>query len=173
MKMPSFVSLLLAAALAALVSGCGAERQESALPPPSLEIGEPPNDPMWRLEITPAGAFLSIPADASGSHLLRLGCEGEPAMLTLVADTIETIASEERFSFGVDGEPYIFVADATRAPGSGVRAERPIGEDLLSPLEHAQELGAVYGAAYLGPFPAPEQAELAEFVASCRSFAQR
>jgi hypothetical protein len=107
-------------------------------------------------------------SDADGRVLLRIACVRDPAEMTIVAETFQAIGSEERLSFGVDEEPFVFVADPMADRPAGVEAKSPIQEDLLRRFESAREVRAVYGAQTLGPYPPPDQETTRQFVAACR-----
>lgn len=126
----------------------------------------------WRLEISAAGASLTAPADARGAVELRIACVLHPAMMTVATEATATIGSEERFTLGVDGELYVFVAAAENPPPVGVHAERPIEAEVLRALEGAREIHAVYGATSLGPFPAPQAVDRTSFTTACRQIAR-
>ena len=109
--------------------------------------------------------------DAQGAPLLRLACVRDPAVMTVLAERFRAVGSEERLSFGVDAEPFVFVADTTAPRPVGVEARAPISEDLLRRLETAREVAASYGAQTLGPHMPPDPDTARRFADACRQIA--
>lgn len=165
------------AMIAALGGAAGCEptpSPEEATETPPAAADTPASEPglQWSSQVSGSGMALVL-AEASGVPLLRIACVRDPAMMTIVAETFQPIGSEERLSFGVDGEPFTFVADPTADRPSGVQAEAPISSELLDRFEMAREVSAVYGAQTLGPHIPPDPETAARFVAACRQIAQR
>ncbi len=158
-----------AGVLAFSLCACVADRpvDEPELPQPN-EAAALIDAAHWTLRITGGGASLSLPADQTGAIPFRLACVRGPAIMSVESETTAPIGSEERFSFGIDDEPYVFVADLTGTQTRGVYAERPIDDEMLGRLARARRLGAVYGATYFGPYPAPSEEDLTAFIAACR-----
>jgi len=127
-------------------------------------------DPRWRVETTPSGIALVMENEA-GAEAARLACVRDPAKMTVEVEAFRAIGSEERLSFGVDGEPFVFVADPMADRPSGVQAETAISAELLVMLAEAREVSAMYGAQQFGPHPAPDAEILARFVEACRGIA--
>lgn len=170
----TFAEGLAASAVILALCACVADRPADDRPPPDPEEGAGSVEPSpWSLSITGGGASLGLPPDATGAIPFRIACVRDPGVLTIESETTAPIGSEERFSFGIDGEPYVFVADITGTQTLGVYAERPVDDEILGRLEGARELGAVYGATYFGPYPAPAESDLSAFVSACRQPAGR
>lgn len=160
-----------AAGLFALILGaCLADQPADDRDPPPPDDTAAAVDPSpWNLRITGGGASLSLPPDQTGAIPFRVACVRDPVIISIESETIAPIGSEERFSFGIDDEPYVFVADVTGTLARGVYAERPIDDEILGRLERARELSAVYGATRFGPYPAPTESDLTAFIAACRA----
>jgi hypothetical protein len=155
-----------------LLGGCGPAGDGNSAPPFS-EVGESPGqDGSWSLQITGAGASLTL-RDPTQGPILRLACVRDPVQMTLEVETFTAIGSEERLSFGADGEPFVFVADPMADRPGGVEATGPIERDLLARIEQAREISAIYGAQVLGPVAAPDRQTRQNFVAACRQIAER
>ncbi|HEV2129851.1 MAG TPA: hypothetical protein VGR27_02030 [Longimicrobiaceae bacterium] len=170
----TFAAFALIAALTG-IAGCEpAPAPEAATedPPAATDTPEIHAGLHWSSQVTGSGMALLL-ADAAGAPLLRIACIRDPALMTIVAETFQPIASEERLSFGVDGEPFTFVADPTADRPSGVQAEAPIPGELLDRMQAAREVSAVYGAQTLGPYMPPDPEMAARFVAACREIVQR
>jgi predicted small lipoprotein YifL len=163
----------LATALAAL-AGCGQTPAREAPADTTAAAGTGVIHPglRWDSQVSGAGIALTL-FDAAGAPLLRLGCARDPAVMTVVAETFRPVGSEERLSFGVDGEPFAFVADPTAERPAGVEAEAPIIPELLDRMENAREVSVVYGAQTLGPHMPPDPETTRRFVSACRQILQR
>jgi hypothetical protein len=167
-------ALALLTALAGL-GGCDrAPAPEGTTQTPPAAADTPAIQPglQWSAQVSGAGMALIL-SDAAGAPLLRIACVRDPALMTIVAETFEPIGSEERLSFGVDGEPFVFVADPLAERPSGVEAEAPIREELLARFEAANAISAVYGAQQLGPHLPPDPETTERFVTACRQLAAR
>jgi hypothetical protein len=125
----------------------------------------------WSAQLSGSEPVLTL-FDADDAPLLRIACE-EPARMVIEVETFHPVGSEERLSFGVDGEPFVFVADPTADRRSGVQAEAPIMTDLLDRFESAREVSAVYGAQSFGPYMPPDPESARQFVAGCRLLQNR
>jgi hypothetical protein len=125
----------------------------------------------WSAQLSGPEPVLTL-FDADDAPLLRIACE-EPARMVLEVETFHPVGSEERLSFGVDGEPFVFVADPTADRRSGVQAEAPIMDELLDRFESAREVSAVYGAQRFGPYMPPDAESARRFVAGCRQLQNR
>lgn len=120
----------------------------------------------WNASVTNVGAGLAL--SANGIELLRMACVRESREMTVEVPSFRSIASEERLSFGLDDEPYGFVAQVTPPPPGGVFATRPIEEAFLTDLQAAKQISAIYGSQPIGPFRAPDADQLEVFVGGCR-----
>jgi hypothetical protein len=158
--------------LTALACDGGTPRDDPGKPqnaPPSADaIG---SGLRWSAQYIGAEPVLTL-FDARDAPLLRIACE-EPARMVLEVETFHPVGSEERLSFGVDGEPFVFVADPTADRRSGVQAEAPINDDLLDRFESAREVAAVYGAQNFGPYMPPDPEMAHQFVSGCRMLKNR
>ena len=114
-----------------------------------------------------------ILSESTGRPLLRIACVRDPAVMTVVVETFQPVGSEERLSLGVDGEPFVFVADPAADRPSGVEAEAPIPGELLDRLEAAQGLSVSYGSQTVGPHIPPDPGTAQRFVSACREIAAR
>ena len=153
-----------------IVASC----DRSAESPPAVETpGLPVETPLnqasvqWSSQVSGGGMSLTL-SGAEGAPLLHIACVRNPAAMTIVGETFMPIGSEERLSFSVDDEPFVFVANLAANRPSGVEAQAPISADLLMRFEMAREVSAVYGAQQIGPFPPPDSDSIERFVAACR-----
>lgn len=133
--------------------------------------GSPESSLQWSNQVSGSGTALVL-TEGGGRPLLRIACVRDPSRMVIMAESFRPIESEERLSFGVDDEPFVFVAEPAKHP-SGVEATSPIHGDLLARLEGAQQVSAVYGAQDLGPYPPPDRDTTARFVGACREIAAR
>jgi hypothetical protein len=129
----------------------------------------PPMPGEWGVQVSGVGIALSF--SSADRPVLRIACVRDPAEMTIIAETFRAVGSEERLSFGVDEEPFVFVADPMADRPSGVEAKSPIPADLLDRFEHAREVRAVYGAQTLGPLPPPAPGLITQFINACRRIA--
>ena len=127
---------------------------------------------LWRSEVSGSGMALIL-SDATGQPLLRVACARDPAVMSVLAETFQPVGSEERFSLGVDGEVFVFVADPAADRPAGVQAEAPIPDELLDRLAGAREIGATYGSQTLGPYVPPDAETAERFASACRQIANR
>jgi hypothetical protein len=162
----------LATTILLLLAGCGAGGDREAGPPPAAGVEVPERDAGWALRITGTGASLTL-SDSAGGPIFRLACLREPVQMEIVVETFTAIGSEERLSFGADGEAFVFVADPMADRPTGVEASAPIERELLERIAEAREVSAIYGTQLLGPVPAPDRQSRQNFVAACRQIAER
>jgi hypothetical protein len=160
--------LLLAAAAC---EGRGTEDTSGEPQPAAPAVGAIEAGLRWSAQLSGSEPVLTL-FDAEDAPLLRIACE-EPARMVLEVETFHPVGSEERLSFGVDGEPFVFVADPTADRRSGVQAEAPIMDDLLDRFESPREVSAVYGAQSFGPYIPPDPEMVQRFVAGCRQLKNR
>jgi hypothetical protein len=125
----------------------------------------------WEMAVSGAGASLKL-LEPTGAAALALACVRAPAQMTVTVESFGRIASEERLSFGVDDEPFVFVADLGGERPSGVEASAPINTDLLDRLERANAVSASYGAQVLGPRMPPDPEQARRFATACREVAR-
>jgi len=164
---------MLAVALAATACDRPPERADAppAVPAPAVDSA-PAAEPSWSAEVGGSGMALVL-SDTAGAPLLRIACVRDPALMTILVEGFHPVASEEQLSFGVDEEPFVFVADPTADLPSGVAAEAPIPEDLLDRFAGATEARVVYGYQRAGPYPPPDPELRERFVRACREIAGR
>jgi hypothetical protein len=124
----------------------------------------------WDVRITGVGAGLVLITPV-GQQVLRLSCLRDPPHLTLEVEPLQPIGSEERLSFGIDDESFLFVADPTADRPAGVYAEAPIDETLLDRLLTGHTIGLSYGAQVLGPYRTPDLEVTRTWVNACRGIA--
>lgn len=139
--------------------------EQSAVPDDIDTSRAPETDTTWTFSVSNAGAALSL--RGAEDEVLRIACGRSPHILTVDVPGFSSIASEERLSFGVDGEPFVFVAQVTPPPPSGVHAEREPDEEFLELFVAARMVSAVYGSQTTGPHMAPDSADAALFVDAC------
>ena len=163
------VRVVIAAALGAGIVAC--DRTDAADPPdrPDSEAASPGIQPglAWGALVGGSGVSLTL-SGPDGAPLLRLACTRDPDLVTLVVESFEAVGSEERLSFGIDDEPFLFVADPGADRPSGVEGEAPLSDDFLIRLEGARSISAVYGAQTLGPHMPPDPEATRLFVSGCR-----
>lgn len=121
---------------------------------------------IWDGTVTNVGAGLVL--RAAGAEVLRMACIRESGEMTIDVPAFRSIGSEERLSFGFGDDSWVFVAEVTPPPPSGVHAARPIDDDFLEAFSAAQEISAVYGSQRTGPHVPPDSAPLDLFVSACR-----
>ena len=164
-------SLCIAAALSALVAGCGtgqpaapagtADEPAAAPAAPVASAGQ-----QWRFAATNDGAMLTLGGDASPA--MRLGCMAEAREMLINVPSFRPVGSEERMTFGAGGTAETFVADpgGDRARG-GVSATGPVPDNLEQLLSGG--MSANYGSQNSGPHPPLTAAMLRKFVEACGS----
>lgn len=164
--------LPIGAGLAALILGACEPAAPPEAPPPEAEppvVSAPSLTPVWDFISSGEGVALIL-KDPGGDAVLNLGCLRDPVRMTLFVSGLTPIDSEERLSFGVDDEPFVFVADSTTA-GPGVRGETAVAPDLLARMSAATGFAASYGAQTAGPYEPPPAELRQDFVAECREIA--
>lgn len=160
-------------------AGPGSEPGAAPVGPGSSPAGPgaAPTPASWSVRVTGAGIALvygdQAAAAGAGEPVLRVACVRDPATMQVEVSSFQAIGSEERLSFGVDDEPFVFVADPTADRPSGVLGEGPIEPALLDLLLTGQEIHAVYGAQSVGPLPVPDAETVGRFVDGCRGIAGR
>lgn len=172
------LGMLLMPLLGIMLGGCGTDGAPAADAGSSTEAAAPDTvaprgdgggsqpDAAWNASVTNVGAGLVL--SANGMELIRMACVRDSREMTVEVPSFRSIASEERLSFGLDDEPYGFVAQVTPPPPRGMFATRPIEEAFLTDLEGAQQISAIYGSQPIGPFRAPDADQLEVFVGGCR-----
>ena len=120
----------------------------------------------WDLLSSGEGVALVL-AGPDGARLMNLACLREPASLVLTIDAFSAILSEERLTFGLDDELYVFVAQPTSDRRRGVRATAPVSDAFLTRLSRANTVQAVYGAQSFGPYMPPPPDMARAFAADC------
>lgn len=163
--MKTMVGLAATAALA--LTACSEQPAPPAADPPA-ESETPATEPglSWENASRGDGPAL-IMRGPDGEQMLRLGCLHHRPRLTLQVDGFDPVGSEERLTFGLDEQLFVFVAEPT-APGPGVSATAPVSADFLERLPRAATLGAVYGAQQFGPYRPPPNDLSMSFAAECR-----
>ena len=145
-----------------VLNGCSRPAQPAEAPAAPAAPAEPaaPSLGTWTNLKGEDGVGVLL-TDATGNGIMQVACLRERPRMVVRVSTFQVIESEERLSFGVDGEPTVFVANVLN-PNVGVEAA------LLDRVAKAKTFAVSYGAGSLGPMAAPTSAQLAEFVAGCR-----
>ena len=160
-----------------VLNGCAppAEPAPKEPAPPAGEPAPPAGEPgapalgTWTNIQGEEGVGLML-TSTTGDGVLQIACLNKgPSMVVRVA-AFEVVESEERLSFGVDNEPFVFVAD-TQNKAAGVEASGPISEDILARLQTAKSLSVNYGASNLGPMAPPSAEQAKTFADACRKVA--
>lgn len=161
-----------AALLAALFGVAACSSPEATEPAGASHRPVAQDSPTWRATEKAGGSGSSLAfSDASG-EALRLSCVRSPATLFAYAERLQPIASEERFSLGLDDDPVVLVADLLGRVERGVEASAPLTAELAGRLQSAAAVGVSYGAQAIGPVPlAADPAAWDRFVATCREIA--
>ena len=179
---PSSLRRIIPVMLLALIGACNGRPSDDADSGPPLEMPtgdqglpaaaegpterEPDSvDASWAFVATDTGSALVLAG--SMGEVLRIACGGSPLQMTVDVPAFESIGSEERLSLGLDDEPFVFVAQVTPPPPSGVHAEREPDESFLRLFANSGTLSAVYGAQRTGPHAAPDQEDANSFVNAC------
>ena len=171
---------LLVLAPLVLLAACE-QPQEPASAPAETPAAPAPETPApggvqaglkWDAAVSGAGMSLTLSV-ADGAPVLRLACARDPAEMSVLVESFRVVPSEERLSFGVDDEPFVFVADTMAARPTGVEAKSPINPDLLARLEKANAVSASYGAQSVGPHLPPDPETARRFAEACRQIAGR
>jgi len=159
--------------VATLVLNACSRPAEPPRPPEPPAAPQPPAPPEptapslgnWTNIAGEEGVALLL-TDEEGNGVFQLACmKAEDRMVVRVAP-FRVIESEERLSFGVDDDPFVFVAE-TQTPTVGVEATSPIVPELLARLPMARQLTASYGASTLGPMAPPTPEQSRRFVDGC------
>lgn len=128
--------------------------------------------PIWTVTEQAGGSGASLAVSDASGEVLRLSCVRSPATLVAYAERLQPIASEERFSLGLDDDPVVLVADLSGRVERGVEASAPLTAELVDRLQQAGAAGVSYGAQAVGPAPlAADPPARARFVAACREIA--
>jgi uncharacterized membrane protein len=166
-------------ASAVLLTAC--DRQGAADAPPAATAEPPPLTSKttipstaatdngagggWELQSRGEGAALTL-LSADGSPMIRLFCASRENRLLVNVPGFRPVGSEERLSFGSDGEAEALVADTRGdAQRGGVSATGEVPSNLAALIRGS--LSASYGAQRSGPHPAPPQNLSRTFVAAC------
>lgn len=170
--------LVLAAALA--LGACGGEPPTTPTPRPLPDAPPPPKAPVnanaggqiqpglqWNLISSGEGVALAL-SGPDGARQMSLGCTRNPAGLTLTIDGFTSILSEERLTFGLGDELFVFVAEPSADRPRGVRSSAPVSRDFLNALPAAPSVGAAYGAQQFGPHMPPPPDMARTFAADCQ-----
>ncbi|WP_131818592.1 MULTISPECIES: hypothetical protein [Sphingomonas] len=165
---------------AVLLASCGKPQDATDMQPSPTAIGASPSPASsisaksdsgsdsterWSLQPTGQGAVLAL-LGTNRSAVVQLICFGGEDRLLVNVPGFLPIDSEERLSFGSDGNAAVLVAD----PGGdtqhgGITGAGTVPEDLAALV--ANRLSASYGAQSSGPHPAPPPALSRAFVAAC------
>ena len=161
---------------AALLGACGSQENaeddapsaKSVTPSNSSAAPDAPKRQAggWNLQSSGEGTTLALLSE-SGRAIIRLSCPTRGKLLLVNVPSFQPIGSEERLSFGSDGEVVALVADARgdRHRG-GVSATGEVPPNLPSLL--GGPLSVSYGAQTSGPHPVPPHSLSRAFAASCR-----
>jgi len=160
----------------ALLGACGSQenaedKAPSAISETPSNSSAPPDAPKrqaggWDLQSSGEGTALALLSE-SGRAIIRLTCPTPGNLLLVNVPNFQPIGSEERLSFGSDGEVVALVADARgdRHRG-GVSATGEVPANLPSLL--GGSMSASYGAQTSGPHPVPPHGLSRAFAAACR-----
>lgn len=173
-------SPLLAGVAALVLAACGGEPPTAPTPAPAPDTPAPPTAPVtgpagpagtqpglqWDLMSSGEGVALVLNGP-DGERRMNLACLRQPSSLVLVIDEFTPILSEERLTFGLDDELFVFVAQPTAQRTSGVQAGAPIGESFLTKLSRTNTVQAVYGNQQFGPYIPPPPDMARAFAADC------
>jgi|GEM_PF-629963 len=119
----------------------------------------------WDLQSSGEGAALVLPTSAGGTAI-RLFCPSRSGRILVNVPSFRPVGSEERLSFGSDGNAHALVADTRgdRQRG-GVTGAGAVPADLGALV--GGPISASYGAQRSGPHPAPPPDLARGFVAAC------
>jgi uncharacterized membrane protein len=136
------------------------EGSTSAVPEPTAA----PAAPAWDLVSSGEGVALVTPA--KGNPAVRLFCPAGENEILVNVPAFRPIGSEERLTFGSDGNAHALVADTRgdrlRGGVSGTGAvPRNLGGLLGGPVSVS------YGAQNSGPYPAPPDSLARAFIGAC------
>jgi uncharacterized membrane protein len=157
--MRKFMSILTITALAGCRPAAESPNNASAALPAESEPV-----PGWSLQRQAGGATLLL-GDGGGGPVIRIACSGK-GRLTVNVPAFRAIASEERMSFGGDGEVVALVAGSggDKALG-GVSAEGRIPDELKRLI--IAPISASYGAQASGPHSPPPENLAGPFLTTC------
>jgi len=141
-----------------------ADAQPSSSSTPDTGKG---TDAHWVLQ-PGAGSTVLVLQSQTGRPILSLTCPTAKNRLQINVPAFTPIGSEERLSFGSDGEVEALVADfrGDRRLG-GVSAAGAVPANFAALMNGP--VSASYGSQTSGPHPAAPTAIVAAFVAACRS----
>lgn len=104
--------------------------------------------------------------DNAGQIALRLFCPAGSGKLLVNVPGFDPIGSQERLSFGQDGEVEALVADSSGdSERGGVTGEGPVPKNLEALL--SGRVSARYGAKVSGPHQAPPADLVTAFIGAC------
>ena len=119
----------------------------------------------WDLQSSGEGVALAL-LSASGNTAVRLFCPAGTNGILVNVPSFRPIGSEERLSFGSDGEVAALVADSRGdAQRGGVSGSGAVPGNLSALL--SGPVSASYGAQASGPHPAPPGDLARAFVRAC------
>lgn len=149
-------------AFALALSACD---QRGVLPTRSPAAPEPAA--VWTLADAGAGAALIL--NVEKAERLRFVCLPATKELALVVPGVAPVGSEDRLSFGFQGEPFVFVVTPETLVGSGpIEGRAPLTPELLHAMTKGWTAKGVYGPTPIGPFPPPDPDMSQTFVNGCR-----
>ena len=157
--MRKFASMLMIATLAACRQPAEPPENSAA---PAMGDSKPAAD--WALQRETDGAALLL-RNSNGRPVIRLACVSK-ARLVVNVPAFSPIASEERLSFGANGEVVAMVADSKgdKVLG-GVSAEGRIPDELKRLI--VAPISASYGAQTSGPHAPPPENLAGPFLNAC------
>ena len=181
-------SLGLIAAISLLFTGCGSREeapeapeandgaQARASPTEPVSTPDMPEDPApntpgapaprWDLQSSGEGVALAL-VSASGGTVMRLFCPAGAKRLLLNVPRFRPVGSEERLSFGGEGDVAALVADPRGdAQRGGISGTGAVPDDLADLID--DPISASYGAQTSGPHSAPPPNLSGAFVTACR-----
>jgi uncharacterized membrane protein len=121
----------------------------------------------WSSDVDGRQATLTL-ADTKGAPLIKLTCAARTGTFSVSVPGFRPIGSEDRLSFGSDGEVVALVADTGRDPSVGVSAEGRIPEDIKRLV--TEPMSASYGSQTSGPHAPPADSIASPFVSACGGF---
>lgn len=166
-------------AMAMLCASCGGPDDASQAPPAanavsnaSMQATKPPLDSeaqepseRWDLQSSGEGVALAL-MRGNDRTVLRLFCPAGKSELLVNVPDFRPIGSEERLSFGGQGDVVALVADVRGDTGrGGVSGVGAVPGNLTVLV--SSPLSASYGAQTSGPHPAPPAAMARAFVTAC------
>jgi len=158
--MRRFTSILM---IASGLAGCrpAADQPDNAAVP-GISDSKPAAG--WALQRETAGAALVL-GNADGRPVIRIACASKARLVVNVPE-FKPIASEERLSFGGNGEVVALVADSKgdKVQG-GVSAESRIPDELKRLI--IAPISASYGAQSSGPHAPPPESLAGPFLSIC------